>query len=153
MDRREFLETLAVATASLTLDSTAEAASGTEGHTLVCEFTVDNIHWKVHEDPRSRDGVITFVPSQGGSRVLTKSAEATFSEATTPYLGLKLSDIGTAGPDLLADKLLEKGDPDPEIVRIAAPPLGSATGGVVRPSWNTFVGTKECFDTMPVFPA
>ena len=56
-----------------------------------------------------------------------------------------------AGPDLL-----EKGDPDPEQVRAAAPPLGSAVPSNrpgFRPPWNTFVGTKECFDTMLVFPA
>jgi hypothetical protein len=69
---------------------------------------------------------------------------------------LKVEDIGTSPRDLLADKLLEHGDPDPNQVRDAAPPLGSGQRNAppgARLSWNTFVGTKECFDTMPVFPA
>ena len=77
-----------------------------------------------------------------------------FATADPPYLGLKIEDIGMAGPDLLADKLLAHGDPDPEQVRAAAIPLGSrppAQPGA-RLQWNTFVGTKECYDTMPVFP-
>jgi len=59
-----------------------------------------------------------------------------------------------ASPDLLADKLLAHGDPDPEQVPAAAIPLGSRPPGQpgARLQWNTFVGTKECFDTMPVFP-
>ncbi|HEV2690280.1 MAG TPA: hypothetical protein VGV35_17100, partial [Bryobacteraceae bacterium] len=65
-----------------------------------------------------------------------------------------LNEIGMAGADLLADRLLQNGDPDPELVKAAAPPLGSSTpatpGG--RVSWNAIVGTKECSDTMPVFP-
>jgi len=59
-----------------------------------------------------------------------------------------------AGADLLADRLLQSGDPDSELVKSAAPPLGSSAppaGGQGR--WNNFVGTKECFDTQPVFPA
>ena len=87
---------------------------------------------------------------------LRKSAEATFAQAEKPYLGLDIKDIGMAGPDLLAGKLLEHGEPDPEQVRLAAPPLGSAVASNrpgFRPRWDTFVGTKECSDTMPVFPA
>ena len=71
--------------------------------------------WKVYEDLRVRDGVLTFVSSTGGSRVLAKSAEVSFAEAAPPYLGLSMSDIGMAGADLLADKLLAGGeDPDPK---------------------------------------
>ena len=125
-----------------------------EGHTLVSEFKMDGITWKVYEDLRTRDGSITFVSSQGGARVLAKSAEAAFPEADPPYLGLKLEDIGMADRDLLADRLLEKGDPDPEMVKSAAPP--QAGGGANQPfhpfNWETFVGTKECYDTMPVYP-
>src|SRR5205814_1151225 len=45
--------------------------------------------------------------------------------------------------------------PDPMMVRSAAPPLGSTSSersGWKLP-WDTIVGTKECFDTMPVCPA
>jgi len=180
MDRRRFLQNLAVTSAAIqnyagngnaaeALNAAILPSKGTkpapapasspkidvEGHTLVSEFKIGPTSWKVYEDLRTRDGSITFVSSQGDSRALRKSAEAAFAEAEPPYLGLSLKDIGTTGRDLLADRLLEKGDPDPELVKSAAPPQGSV-GGEGRPfrrfRWDTFVGTKECFDTMPVYP-
>ncbi len=144
MDRRRFLQNLAVATASIkyisgdvvaaypattaALEPAAllpASAVDTEGHTLVCEFKSGAANWKVYEDLRTRDGSITFVSSSGTARVLSKSAEPSFDQAEKPYLGLDLKDIGTSAPDLLADKLLQNGDPDPEQVRLAAPPQGS----------------------------
>ena len=170
MDRRQFLQTTALTTAAFKLlpsplsgaaadtgitnaDLNLTAAADIEGHTLVCEFTQDSTHWKVYEDLRPREGTITFM-SPSGSLVLAKSAEAAFSEAETPYLGLSLKDVGMSAADLLADKLLQSGeDPDLEHVKSAAPPLGSVQhpGPSWRLPWDTFVGTKECFDTMPVF--
>lgn len=176
MDRREFLRDLGVTTAALSYVATAERVAAEQrakpaefdpsldlglssgpapdvaGHTLVCEFKVRATGWKVYEDLRTRDGAITFISATGVSRVLPKSAEATFAETDPPYLGLKLADIGMSGPDLLADKLLQHGDPDPEQVKSAAPPQGTAKEEERwRLPWNTFVGTKECADTMPVF--
>jgi hypothetical protein len=173
MDRRRFLQRTAVATAAAYLpgarpvgateqidlpafNSTLIAATNVDvaGHTLICEFTMDSTKWKVYEDLRTREGPITFI-SSAGARVLTKSAEASFAEGDAPYLGLTLKDIGMSGRDLLAERLLEGGDdPDPDRVKSAAPPLGSvqSTGPSWRLPWDTFVGTKECFDTMPVFP-
>lgn len=165
MDRRRFLQNLAATSAAMELASaepapqTAEPAN-TGGHTLLCEFQFESAAWKVYEDLRTRDGAITFVSSRGAKRVLAKPVEPTFAGTEKPYLGLTLQDIGLSGPDLLADKLLEGGgDPDEERVRTAAPPLGSGAGqgqgpggGAVRLPWNTFVGTKECSDTMPVYP-
>jgi hypothetical protein len=179
MDRRRFLQNLAVATAGIrTLAVTAgatEPEDGTAhpdgrgaadfppayaerpdvgGHTLVCEFEHGGKTWKAYEDLRTRDGAITLLAPDGTGRVLTKSAEASFATAKTPYLGLTLREIGLSGPDLLADRLLRNGDPDPKEVEAAAPPLGSATPRreYFRLRWDTFVGTRECFDTMPVFP-
>lgn len=177
MDRRRFLKNLAITTVAAryfpgatTAEGSAKHFSGAaseailpdskapdlEGHTQICEFKRESVTWKVFEDLRTRDGAITFVSSSGSSRVLAKNGEANFAEASPPYLGLSLKDIGMSGPDLLAAKLLENGDPDPEQVKSAAPPMGSATGGrsvYFRLPWNTFVGTKECFDTMPVYPS
>ena len=163
MNRRTFLNTVAATGVALT----AEAADSPDvaGHTLVCEFQHEGASWKVYEDMREREGAITFVSGTGAKRILTKSAEPAFSESDPPYLGLNIAEIGTSGRDLLADKLLEHGDPDPEQVRIAAHPLGSgglqtgaapqnggfASGNAGR--WNAIVGTRECSDTMPVFPA
>ena len=125
-----------------------------QGHTLLCEFQLSGQDWKVYEDLRTRDGAIIFLSNQGTKRVLPKSAEAVFAEANPPYLGLNLDEIGLSGSDLLADRLLQGGDdPDPAAVRSAAPPQASNTKerDSFRLPWNTFVGTTECSDTMPVF--
>src|SRR5262249_25217456 len=152
--RREFIQSVALAAA---VSVEAEAQSSAESP--IAEFTLNNVSWKVYEDLSTRDGAIRFVPAHGSARSLAKSVEAAFAEADPPYLGLALSEIGTSGRDLLADRLLEHGDPDPEQVRLAAPPLGSARpnpqGGFSSGNqgrWNAIVGTKECSDTMPVFP-
>jgi hypothetical protein len=175
MNRRRFLQNLAATTAvfqdvvnnangaefsrrSSVLDaSTPQGPVGVDigGYTQVSKFRVAATEWKVYEDLRTRDGSLVFLSSRGATKVLRKSAEAAFDEATTAYLGLKLDEIGTTARDLLAEHLLEKGDPDPEMVKLAAPPQGSARGDnnpFRRYRWDAFVGTKECFDTMPVYP-
>lgn len=172
MKRRRFLKNLAAGAAVSCLPAAREpAAAGTEsepspveepgseadveGYTELCSFDLAGKNWRVYEDLGKRDGAIVFLSRQNTKRVLEKSAEAVFAEADPPYLGLSLEDIGLSGADLLADKLLEGGDdPDPALVKSAAPPQGSAATereGGFRLPWNTFVGTKECFDTMPVF--
>src|SRR5215475_12915920 len=179
MNRRIFLQNAAVASAAVKyltvasakpLDAPAAEVSSIEterlpdvnGHTLVAEFKLGTTDWKVYEDLSTREGVLTFVSASGASRVLGKSAEATFAEANPPHLGLSMDEIGLAGADLLADKLLAGGgDPDPEQVKAAAPPQGSFTppttpggppgGGNPRIRWTTFVGTKEAFDVAPVY--
>jgi len=175
MNRRIFLKNTALAAAaSEYFPKAVQPATTTEqqslpdttGHTLVCEFKRDPTVWKVYEDLRTREGVLTFISTRGDARVLSKSAEATFAEADPPHLGLSMSDIGLADADLLADRLLANGgDPDPEKVKAAAPPLGSFTpppptgaappagpgGGNPRTRWTTFVGTVEAFDVAPVY--
>ena len=161
MDRRRFIQSMAVATAGMnslpsfadqkdTRTNTAHrdvSSSGilpaknidVEGHMLLCTFKQGAQTWKVYEDLRTRDGAISFLSSSGTGRVLTRNAEANFSDADPPYLGLAIKDIGLSGPDLLADKLLQNGDPDPEQVRAAAPPMGSAIDRrpTARATWNT----------------
>src|ERR1039458_124850 len=175
MDRRVFLQNIALTTAvanALPVEAASEVEApeqssppDTTGHTLQCEFQYNNIAWKVYEDLGKRDGAITFVPARGAARLLRKRPEAVFSQAAVPFLGLSQQDIGNSLPDLLADKLLANGDPDEIQVRDAAPLIGSpvapnptagpgggnAAGGGGTSSWNTFVGTKECFDTAPVY--
>jgi hypothetical protein len=171
MDRRRFIQGIAVAAAGVNGLPTAAEAKGearrlqaagsisakdidVEGHTLLCSFKRNTETWKVYEDLRSRDGAITLISSNGTGRVLTKSAEAVFVEGAPPYLGLSLSEIGLSGPDLLAEALLKDGDPDPERVCSAAPPQGTEAlrNPHERVGWNTFVGTRECEDTMPIYP-
>jgi hypothetical protein len=173
MQRRRFLQSLAAGTIAIRgldfaavrpgEDAPPPLAPGavaadqvsTDGHTLLCSFVRGSESWKVYEDLRARDGSITFVSTAGKARVLAKSAEAVFADEEPPYLGLDLKTIGTTGRDLLADKLLAHGDPDEQEVRRAAPPMDSAVRREPgwRLPWNTFVGTRECSDTMPVFPA
>src|SRR5579872_5877926 len=166
MDRREFFQRVALTTAiAQALPVEAQQSPDHTGHTLQCEFQHGNTAWKVYEDLSGRDGPITFVPSRGAARVMTKRLEACFSQAAVPFLGLTSQEIGDSQPDILADKLLAGGgDPDEIQVRDAAPLIGSpvppnpnappgfgnAAGGGTN-SWNTFVGTRECFDTAPVY--
>ena len=169
MDRRDFIKTLTASTAALQTLTTQFAtaaplpatipatAASIEGHTQLATFTRDALTWTVFEDLRTRDGVLTFVCSNGSARVLRKTAEPVFADDGPQHLGLDLKDIGMADTDLLADKLLGHGDPREDEVRRAAPPMNSDHGDEhdpgFRPGWNTFVGTRECSDTMPVFPA
>ena len=176
MDRREFFQSIAVdnrrragAARRQRAGSTTEqtAPPDTAGHTLQCEFQHNNTTWKAYEDLSRRDGSITFVPAHGAARVMTKRPEACFSQGAVPLLGLTPQEIANSLPDVLADKLLAVGgDPDEIQVRDAVPLIGSpvppnpnaapggpgggnAAGGGGTNSWNTFVGTKECFDTAP----
>src|SRR2546429_9502732 len=110
MNRRSFLQNAAVASAAISLTSrTNETAAATvttesahlaapdiEGHTLISQFKIDTTTWKVYEDLRTREGVLTFISSRGASRVLGKSAEPTFAEAEPAHLGLSMNDIGLA---------------------------------------------------------
>jgi hypothetical protein len=168
MDRRDFLQGMAATAAGLEVLARGVGASAqanaygsrkssrgaiggavsVDGYTLVTEFKAEKNSWKVYEDLRTRDGSLVFVSSSGEARVLTKSAEASMLEGS-PYLGLALKDIGLSSPDLLADRLLQDGDPDPERVKSAAPPMASAEKN--PRSWSTFVGTKEAYDVTPVY--
>ena len=167
MDRRDFLQAMAAAAASLevlTGGTTASdqghanrqqqpsrkkaAAVSIEGYSAVANFERDNEHWKVLEDLRTREGSIVFLSSSGETRELTKSAEASMADSA-PYLGLTLKEVALSPADLLADRLLKGGDPDPDTVKSAAPPMASAEKN--PRNWTTFVGTKEAYDVMPVY--
>ncbi|HVW77262.1 MAG TPA: hypothetical protein VHB45_06595 [Alloacidobacterium sp.] len=173
MDRRRFLQAAAASAVALkgfsavgeAVDQNAKTSSAgglvsahevnVDGHTQLAAFERDGERWTVYEDLRTRDGAIAFISAKGRARVLRKTAEKTFAEDGSQHLGLDLKDIGLSGPDLLADKLLAHGDPDEDEVRRAAPPMSSARDDRpnARPRWNTFVGTRECSDTMPVYPS
>src|SRR5579864_2148075 len=168
MDRRDFLQGIAATAAGLELlagKMAAEADPGgvtgdparkpvrgeavsVEGYTLLTEFKTESETWKVYEDLRTRDGALVFVSSTGAARALAKSAEASMPEGTF-YLGFALKDVGLSSADLLADRLLQNGDPDPEAVRSAAPPMASAEKN--PRTWTTFVGTKEAYDVTPIY--
>ena len=166
MDRRRFLQNIAAGTvafdtlARATMNSDRDGLDeikarsrtavpiSTEGFTEICQFKRGNSVWRVYEDLRARDGSIVFVSADGKTRDLVKSAEASVAEGPS-YLGLTVKDIALSAPDLLADHLLSKGEPDPEVVRSAAPPIASAEKN--PRTWTTFVGSKEAYDVTPVY--
>jgi hypothetical protein len=166
MDRRRFLQNIAAGTVAL--DGLARATIGgesnraveintpqqtgvptsTDGFSEICQFTRASTKWRVYEDFRRRDGSIVFISTNGETRELIKNAEASMAEGSV-YVGLTLKEIALSAPDLLADHLLKNGDPDPEVVRSAAPPIASAEKN--SRTWTTFVGTKEAYDVTPVY--
>lgn len=164
-NRRAFLQGTAVGATGLGVAVSTHAAvppdllpsdrAPTQGHVRLAQFSAMGEDWTVYEDQNRRDGVITFV-SDKGSFTLSKRPEACFDDIKPSYLGLALKDICLADADLLADKLLAHGgDPDPEQVRRAAPPLGwnyTRESLWWRMPWTTFVGTRQQGDTMPIFP-
>ena len=116
-------------------------------------FSLDDRAWHVEEDLTHPDGALVLTDGEQAV-VLHKRTEATWDEAPKPYLGLALADIAVAGPDLLADRLLASGQPDEAKVRLAAPPPASVLDPenyYGRLPWTTFVGTRQCLDTMPVY--
>jgi hypothetical protein len=167
MDRRNFLQAMATAAAGLEVlngsavagesplpqlpkssDHKPRAPIAIDGYTRICEFKRGAEVWRVYEDLRTREGSIVFVSSNGDARKLPKNAEASMPEET-PYLGLTLKEVSLAPADLLADRLLKDGDPDPDAVKLVAPPMASAEKN--PRTWTTFVGTREAYDVTPVY--
>ena len=139
-------------------NSTSERSrqrSAVEGHTLLCTFSRNGETWKVYEDLRTRDGAITFVSSSGTARVLRRLRKQAFADDGPQHLGLDLKDIGMAGPTCWPISCW------PTAIRTRMKcARGAADGfrasrrtGTIRPRWNTIVGTRECSDTMPVYPS
>ncbi|MBB6366533.1 hypothetical protein FHR56_001646 [Xanthomonas sacchari] len=177
MDRRDFLrqglaagavagvEALAGRAAAATTAASAArapappqlrplAADALAGHTLQCRFVEAGATWEVYEDLRQPDGDLTL-RGPGGALVLGKRTEAVYPAAQAPYFGMALAEVAMADADLLADRLLRDGDPRADEVRDVAPPPASQLDPKDyngRLPWTTFVGTRECADTMPVYP-
>jgi hypothetical protein len=167
MQRRDFLQGIAATAAGWEALSRSLAASAStdlpaarrtalkevaaislDGYAQVASFKIEADSWTVWEDLRTREGSLVFASSSGDKRLLAKTAEASMPEGI-PYLGLALKEIGLSSPDLLADRLLQNGDPDPEKVKSAAPPMASAEKN--PRTWTTFVGTREAYDVTPVY--
>lgn len=164
MNRRAFLQS-SVAGASMIPKAVAATplpslslipapAEALAGHSHILDLNIDGERWAVWEDLREPDGAISFVSPAGMLR-LAKRTEAMAADDHPPYLGLAMRDVALADADLLADRLLAGGDdPDPDRVRAAAPPSGSAfkTDEIgARLPWTALVGTRQAEDTMPVF--
>jgi hypothetical protein len=175
MNRRRFLQGIAISTVELETGSLrgensplhsggasfpVEEAQGarkplaTEGLTYMAEFPLGSASWKVLEDLETRDGPLVFVSSQGRQHVFTKTAEA-LAATGTPYFGLDLEQVTNHLPDVLAEHILANGgDPDPEEVKSAIPPIVWAIRGWGPPMWlmpdTTFIGTVESLDVEPV---
>ena len=170
MDRRHFLQSVALTTAAVAVDRLQAATSQPElaasprlqpltpsqleGFTPIGEFEALGGSWSVYEDLRQPDGALAMCHGQQ-VLMLSKRLEATFATDEPYYLGMSLAEVAMADADLLADKLLANGEPDELQVRSVAPPLASKLnaedyGG--RLPWNSFIGTRQCDDTMMVYP-
>jgi hypothetical protein len=181
MARRDFLRTLAAASAAaglapLSADALWRGDTGAAnvapitgtpppaarvplpgvslgGFAPVADFRDGDRVWRVLENLHDMDGDLVLADGTQAV-VIGKRTEATWDEADKPYLGLALAEIALAGPDLLADRLLARGQPDEDLVRRAAPPPASVLNPedyYGRLPWTTFVGTRQCLDTMPVY--
>ncbi|WP_336959982.1 hypothetical protein [Sphingobium aquiterrae] len=168
MDRRRFLAVSGGGVAAASVLAAPAAAAADDSALLarfggaeeaagepLCSFTDEGCRWTVHED-RAGLGPIRFVADDGAVVTLAKRLEPVFAGPEPAYLGLTLEQVALADADLLADRLLAHGgDPDPERVRVAAPPPASmlkSDGWGTRLPWTAFVGTRQAGDTMPVFP-
>lgn len=178
MDRRRFLQGLAATGAAVGLyvpghDQIADAspftaAAGnpvptpirtpsasisTSGNHAWGLFRQANLDWQVFEDLSYPDGELKLVCGDVAC-VLGKRTEPSFATDGAPYFGMKLADIALAEADVLADYLLVHGEPDETQVRLAAPPVASQLNPenyYGRLPWTTFIGTRQCADTMPVY--
>ena len=124
-----------------------------QGHTQTAAFTATARDWQVLEDLRNPHGDLVLRDGDQAC-VLSKRTEPVYAEEGAPYFGMKLADIALAEADLLADHLLRHGEPDEDEVRCAAPPAASQLNPenyYGRLPWTTFVGTRQCADTMPVY--
>ncbi|KAF2669158.1 hypothetical protein BT63DRAFT_455133 [Microthyrium microscopicum] len=127
-----------------------------QGLAKLTQIQVDGVTWTVHEDLSQRDGPIVFVSPDGKQEVFPKNSEASFFKENPKYprnAGLKMSDIGMALKDLLADNLLKDGEPIEEKVAAIIPPLGSLRPGAAGApaSWTHFIGNVQANDNAPVF--
>ena len=176
MDRRRFLQGLAATGAAMSLTGVSRSQSASDasaafvqashppvrvplsglslqGHASVTAFSAGERRWQVFEDLRDPHGALTLSDGERAC-VLSKRTEPVYAEEGAPYFGMKLADIALAEADLLADHLLRHGEPDEDEVRRAAPPVASQLNPenyYGRLPWTTFVGTRQCADTMPVY--
>ena len=176
MDRRRFLQGLAATGAAVGLSGVGRSeiihaspvplphkatppvrvpvsSLSLQGHTALTSFSESGHDWQVYEDLRDPHGTLTMIDGDHAC-VLSKRTEPVYAEPGAPYFGLKLADIALAEADLLADRLLSHGEPDEDEVRRAAPPVASQLDPenyYGRLPWTTFVGTRQCTDTMPVY--
>ena len=113
MDRRDFIKSLTASTAALhTLAAHAgsitpvqssagvisAATTSVDGHTKLVSFTRNAKRWTVYEDLRVRDGVFTFVCSDGSARVLRwmKAARALCAKPSSIGSAMALSSAANA---------------------------------------------------------
>lgn len=178
MDRRRFLQGVAATSAAIGLAGTSRpsiadvtgptppkirraplpvrvprARLSIRGYQAIGSFENAGKTWQVLEDLSHADGDLVLIHADVAC-VLGKRTEPTYNEATRPYFGMKLADIALAEADLLAEHLLRQGEPDENEVRLAAPLVASQLNPedyYGRLPWTSFVGTRQCADTMPVY--
>jgi len=124
-------------------------------HTQIAKIGPTEDSWAVYEDLSQRDGDIVFQNSKTQERrIFPKRSEATFyndDKKWKKYAGIPMAKIGMDLRDLLADKLLQDGEPDEEAVRSTIPPMNSLITKATRSQWSTFVGNVEANDNVAIY--
>ena len=99
----------------------------------------------VFEDFSQTNGHILFLDKNGVSVDLPKSAEPTWADPKTLYLGHRLEDVFSSERDLLGEEILAKPG-DPEYAEVAA-----CCAPISKMYTYTFVGTHDCMEKVGVF--
>lgn len=123
-------------------------ATSPVGYTATDTFNYNSELWTVFENLSHPGGAMVFQSESGKSRYFNNYLEARTDKANVNrtvemYLGLNSSVINLALNDILAERLLEKGEPVEHHVRDAVP----IQYGV---NWDTFVGNVQANDTMRI---
>lgn len=113
--------------------------------TVFSNIAYNGENWTAFEDLSRADGELLFVSASGKIRNFTRYLEQSFDPSPGTgsvefFLGLNQSEVNLALPDLLADTLLENGEPIEAHVRDAVPQIIF--------TFQSFVSNVQANDTM-----
>lgn len=118
------------------------------------KVSLDDGVWDLQEDFSKPNGSISLTSPEGKQYTLTRYLES-YAQPENPYFGNNLTTVCETPEDILANKLLENGDPDPLEVQNVAIPVGSEFLGYYgypgRVGWTVFVGTVNSTEVMPIY--
>lgn len=117
------------------------------------KVTLDHEVWDFQDDLSIPNGSVTLTSPKGEQYSLTRYLES-YAQPDELFFGENLTEICEAAEDILANKLLENGDPDPSEIQQASVPVGSEFLGFYgyegRIGWTVFIGTPDSTEVMPL---
>jgi hypothetical protein len=121
----------------------------TNGLTAIDTFSYNGEAWTAYEDLTRFDGPLVLVSASGASREFKRYVEATsvtalnLNRTVQPFFGLNsTTDVNLKQNDVLAERLLQDGEPIEEHVRDVI--------DMTFLPWDTFLGNVQANDTMKV---